>query len=117
MFSRRPATGGIGLHEGRDHRRKLEAREQFAALIEELLAPAGVVGQHGENSAWVATWTLHLLKTLVGPNRFAYHGATLQNTRQPRPSPNTSTTKSRCQPIRDCEDAVRHEGSVSCRNC
>ena len=48
MFSRRPATGGIGLHEGRDHRRKLEAREQFAALIEKLLAPAGLVGQHGE---------------------------------------------------------------------
>src|ERR1700686_422167 len=51
------------------------------------------------NSARVETCTTRLLNSWHGPNRFAYHGATLRNIRQPCSSPNTSTIKSRCRHI------------------
>ena len=41
--------------------------------------------------------TTFLLNSFDGPNRFAYHGATLRNIRHPCSSPNTSIIKSRCR--------------------
>src|SRR5882724_5033230 len=47
------------------------------------------------NSARVETCTTRLLNSWHGPNRLAYHGATLRNIRQPSSSPKTSIIRSR----------------------
>src|SRR5882724_12938842 len=47
------------------------------------------------NSARVETCTTFLLNSWHGPNRLAYHGATLRNIRQPSSSPKTSIIRSR----------------------
>src|SRR2546430_6497173 len=85
------------LHERRDHRRRSIVRPEFAVLVEELLPPVEIVAEDFMELRFRRIVTMRLLKMFAGPNRLAYHGATLRNMRQPCSSPNTSIIRSRCR--------------------